>query len=1146
MSDAFDPYYTWLGIPPAEQPADYYRLLGVKPLEENLDAIENAADRQMAHLRTLQSGKHSTLSQKLLNEVAAAKVTLLNLTKKTEYDQSLRQKLKPKAAPKDRAAKATLPMADPLSDDAIPRPDFVKEPPQKTPNTARKQQAVTGAAIGGGVFVLLLIAFLVWRASGPNETSPDELAAGDGSAVGQPGELHAPPPPAEAPSETPPGGNPVAPGVPETPPEPALSLADVPWTNVLEHVNLTSNAGGPGSWTQDGGELTLTGGTSKGLVLPVHIEGQYDLQMELTRNVGDDPVIVHLPVGNRCCTLRLGMRWRKDRCALMGMSAGPEFSEKGASLGVGASRRLDVTVRLEADIASIETLLDGQRAVAWAGNVTELAAPTASPNRLRLAGGVGRGGNITTNSSVTFHTLRIRSTQETPVVATTEPEEPVIGTPGEAVAQAPVETPVVEPPKPVKHPVPPPEEQKRILAALEELYGLSKAKTAEEKIKLAKELLELGGDPSGIPAERFVTLRKAMDLAREAGDARLMLAAVDAMGTANIDVNLLDAKGTVFAQFAETAKDPAVIKSLMENLPPLVEAAVAEKRYDVAYNAVKAAHKASARPTGLAYRKELSDKLKEMEGLRRELAAVQQAEASLQTNPDDPAANLLVGRWYCFDKGNWDRGLPFLAKGSDAQLSQAASKELTPPADPEAMVALGDIWWGMAEKAPEDQKKTLYARAGHWYGKTEGKLTGALAKLKVEKRLGELAKIDPKMAAEMGVVKPGSPLPVGRWIDLLQFVPADKGWQREGDALVLREVREGTRTFPVVFKGDYDLQVDYTRYSGSYPVNVALPIGERVCELGLDYQGTSGLGRIDGERWYRNSTSQKHAWELGKKYSILSKVRMTGENVTIDVLRDGQPLVNWSGKPASLEAHQPREQGDPNTPHLKFYKTDGTLHAARTRLVSGNGGLLDAEGKIPAEVLAAGTGKPGTAIDPLSFVPGGGAKQNEKGAWELTEREHQLRLAKPVEGPWILDFDFVLPKNEQGLTVAFGEQGRLTLTILANYHCAIRWRGGEGSYLAKLPREGTRLLQPGKAFHARLMVGPGGAALLINNVPALQATDKRITPNGSITITGRPAVIANPKLTVKPGKPVKPGLEPHKQAIPKPNKNAIRRPHKKK
>ena len=91
MSDAFNPYHKWLGIPPEEQPASLYRLLGVAPFESDPDVIESAADQRMAHLRTFQTGRHSALSQKLLNEVAAAKVCLLKPEKKAAYDAALRQ-----------------------------------------------------------------------------------------------------------------------------------------------------------------------------------------------------------------------------------------------------------------------------------------------------------------------------------------------------------------------------------------------------------------------------------------------------------------------------------------------------------------------------------------------------------------------------------------------------------------------------------------------------------------------------------------------------------------------------------------------------------------------------------------------------------------------------------------------------------------------------------------------------------------------------------------------------------------------------------------------------------------------------------------------------------------------------------------------
>jgi len=71
-SKRFDAYHRWLGIPSAEQPPDHYRLLGVPRFEADPDVIQSAADQRMAHLRTVQTGPHGELSQKLLNEVAAA------------------------------------------------------------------------------------------------------------------------------------------------------------------------------------------------------------------------------------------------------------------------------------------------------------------------------------------------------------------------------------------------------------------------------------------------------------------------------------------------------------------------------------------------------------------------------------------------------------------------------------------------------------------------------------------------------------------------------------------------------------------------------------------------------------------------------------------------------------------------------------------------------------------------------------------------------------------------------------------------------------------------------------------------------------------------------------------------------------------
>ena len=90
MATKFDPYHEWLGIPPAEQPATHYRLLGLKPFENDPSAVQSAAERQLVHVKTFQLGKQKLECQKLLNELTAAKLVLLDPNRRGAYDVVLR------------------------------------------------------------------------------------------------------------------------------------------------------------------------------------------------------------------------------------------------------------------------------------------------------------------------------------------------------------------------------------------------------------------------------------------------------------------------------------------------------------------------------------------------------------------------------------------------------------------------------------------------------------------------------------------------------------------------------------------------------------------------------------------------------------------------------------------------------------------------------------------------------------------------------------------------------------------------------------------------------------------------------------------------------------------------------------------------
>jgi len=141
MAEPFDPYYQWLGIPPNEQPPNHYRLLGLNPLENNADVIDRKADALMAYLRTFQVSQHAEHSQELLNEVAAARICLLDPKTKAAYDTKLRRELERRLTPATRLKPPSVPpvanVRQPmgsrhLQDDSEEILDWLNEPPKAT------------------------------------------------------------------------------------------------------------------------------------------------------------------------------------------------------------------------------------------------------------------------------------------------------------------------------------------------------------------------------------------------------------------------------------------------------------------------------------------------------------------------------------------------------------------------------------------------------------------------------------------------------------------------------------------------------------------------------------------------------------------------------------------------------------------------------------------------------------------------------------------------------------------------------------------------------------------------------------------------------------------------------------------------------
>lgn len=114
-SSPFDPYYKWLGIPPAQQPPDYYQLFRIEPFESDVEIIERAYNKELKFLEQHEKGAHASDAQRLCNHLDEAHRCLVNAAEKAAYDSRLRDKMKAdeeaEAEAKEQARKLAIQQA---------------------------------------------------------------------------------------------------------------------------------------------------------------------------------------------------------------------------------------------------------------------------------------------------------------------------------------------------------------------------------------------------------------------------------------------------------------------------------------------------------------------------------------------------------------------------------------------------------------------------------------------------------------------------------------------------------------------------------------------------------------------------------------------------------------------------------------------------------------------------------------------------------------------------------------------------------------------------------------------------------------------------------------------------------------------------
>lgn len=646
MADGFDPYYTWLGIPPDEQPPTHYRLLGLRVFEDHVEAIQNAADRQMAYLRTFQTGPHSPLSQRLLNEVAAARVCLSNPEKKTAYDAMLWQKMQPSPAPAIPVAPAAPP---PATDQALNHlfesfQTTSSSSPATTYSRGQSRKVQQNLWILGSLaclVVVLLMGIWLW--------SP-------------------------------------APSTPKAPPEQEQFPSPPVATQLIVLWPEGDRRDGKlviDKWIHEASSLT-EGSDATRLVIDVD-PGKHQLRLH---RPGFKPV-------EETVFVEEGQQRQIE----------PSWQALGAT-----------TASEEPNAATPASTLAPATPTMAASEIAQTAEPKNEPSE-----------------SQTPKSEPEQPAGDQPAMADAKPEPPAPAAPSLS------EFAPAKPESVKRQPVPDEAAQARALASVKQLFAKEYgANQTHARLGLAARLIRHARESRDEPAEQYVLLNEARGLAERQGDAALALLVIDEL-TKRFEMSGAEMRREALALSLRHSQTPATLAMIAELALQAAEASLADGEYQAWSTLFGQIKGAASKKGGSPLAQAIDEQQKRLETLQGVYPAAKAAAKALEQAPGDPGANLELGRFYCLAKGDWDKGLPLLAKGSQGPLPPLAAKLAAQRDDVATQLAMADVWYSLASKERGGMKLLVTGAANYWYEQAMPRLTGL-----------DLARVEERLAGETG------------------------------------------------------------------------------------------------------------------------------------------------------------------------------------------------------------------------------------------------------------------------------------------------------------------------------------------------------------------------------------------------------------
>ncbi|MCH8921599.1 MAG: hypothetical protein IIA67_00445 [Planctomycetes bacterium] len=923
MDDSFDPYLQWLGIRDAERPPNYYRLLGVAQLEGDTDVISNAADRQTAHVRTFQTGKYSDVSQRVLNELAKAKVCLLKADKKAAYDKKLSEKL---AAAQAAVAptKVAEPAAGPLPvavaaprvgaggsgfagvavESGPSRPRSMADRAGRSSSKQNNKMLWLTAGLGllfVGIIAAVVVAVYLGRGSGPS-----------GIAVGKtPSKI-------ESTGKT--ESEPLTPlpkktDIPKTVgPRPKVEPAEWPFEQ-RPQAEPADREAPPVKLTA----LVLKSLRAARRAMQDRDLDQADQQLKAAATAAKTKVEKDEVNRHRYIQIALRSYWNAVAAGLSTADAGKMLSYRDGQVTIVSME--DGQLKLKAENGAEKSFdIDSKRidldlARGLAKDQFDKMGPTGLV-AIGAATAMDRRGDIKVAENLWLQAHR----QGTPVSHFVNEVRYDFS----KLAAEKIEAP----PPPGRKPVPSKADQDVAVKEVRNLFRdqIRDVKTVEQALALATKMLNQAEKSANKDPMRYELFAAGIEQLVRAGALEEARGAVDALAK-TFEVDRVDRTAAVMISMVNTVVDPKSAMTLVEDMGQFAyEAAVMGK--PIAASLIEAAKRRASRLEKNTKHKPLTNHLARFPKF---LGALKK----LAKDAEDPTGNLLAGEFECYIMDDWERGLKHLAKASDKQLSKLAQDDLASPTDDEAQLALGDRWWEIYNRKPSKTRSKLLERVGvgqrtkHWYEASPGLGKDVNAEVR-DRNLKKLA-ADIKL---LGIVP-------SEGLDLFAGAfKVERGtWERDP--------RDGARLCKEKIKAEYPAIMFGVRPTGAYRLDiefermpskgwvgyliVCLPTPGGSCALSVDTfsRGNNHNGVNVGKARFGGTP---HLPGAGRHKLIVGVTPYSNGTVKIEASVDGKPIINWSGPIAKLKgAGKGHDVSNPRNigigaagGGIKFYKVNFT------------------------------------------------------------------------------------------------------------------------------------------------------------------------------------------------------------------------------